>query len=174
MKNIILKHFNMYPKMQIIDFVKLIYQNEFGGGHLIKDSSVSLNYLKQEYNSVIQSENTSFYEDIGNGIVRVNLSSLNKNNLSLERLNELFVLSANSHKGDLKAFVNKLNMLEQMIKDKELPLNYKEYQDFINKYKELGYPMVSHSKQYKEYYCPAYRIILLKYLKGDSNGTIWF
>ena len=30
-------HTSVYPEMQPQDAVKLIYQNEFGGGHLIKE-----------------------------------------------------------------------------------------------------------------------------------------
>ena len=32
MKNMLLKHYEMYPKMQLKDAVKLAYQSEFGGG----------------------------------------------------------------------------------------------------------------------------------------------
>ena len=36
-QNILIEHNQRYPHMVIQDFVKLIYQNEFGGGHLISD-----------------------------------------------------------------------------------------------------------------------------------------
>ena len=45
-------HVKRYPLMQPTDAVKLIYQNEFGGGHLIRDEEICLNYLRQEYTSV--------------------------------------------------------------------------------------------------------------------------
>jgi hypothetical protein len=32
LKNILLKQYKLYPKMQIQDMVKLIYQNEFASG----------------------------------------------------------------------------------------------------------------------------------------------
>ena len=35
MKEILLEHFHRYPQMQLQDAVKLLYQSEFGGGHMI-------------------------------------------------------------------------------------------------------------------------------------------
>ena len=34
---ILREHSRRYPEMQATDAVKLIYQNEFSGGHLIRD-----------------------------------------------------------------------------------------------------------------------------------------
>ena len=41
-----------YPQMECTDAVKLIYQNEFGGGHLIRDEAACLSYLRREYEAV--------------------------------------------------------------------------------------------------------------------------
>ena len=172
MKQILLKHIKKYPKMQLTDLVKLIYQNEFGGGHLIKDSNVSLAYLKKEYCQLKQDESIDLYEEIGNGIVRVNLAALDKNNLSLERLNELFVKSANEHKGNVENFERKLQILEKLIEEKKVSISKEEYTNYINEYKKLNYPAVSHSEIYREYYHPSYRIILLKHLKDGEHENI--
>ena len=41
-------HAHTYPQMECRDGLKLLYQNEFGGGHLISDPQNSLHYLKEE------------------------------------------------------------------------------------------------------------------------------
>ena len=46
LKAILIAHAKRYPPMQPQDAVKLIYQNEFGGGHLIRDEEACLNYLR--------------------------------------------------------------------------------------------------------------------------------
>ena len=46
LKVILITHAKRYPLMQPQDAVKLIYQNEFGGGHLIRDEEACLNYLR--------------------------------------------------------------------------------------------------------------------------------
>lgn len=37
-KDIIIEHTKKYPQMQISDLVKLVFQSEFGGGHMIGKS----------------------------------------------------------------------------------------------------------------------------------------
>ena len=45
-------HTAVYPEMQPQDAVKLIYQNEFGGGHLIKEKETALKRIYSEYESI--------------------------------------------------------------------------------------------------------------------------
>ena len=49
MKEILLAHLKQYPQMQLQDVVKLLYQSEFGGGHMITSPEKSLDRLKEEY-----------------------------------------------------------------------------------------------------------------------------
>lgn len=49
LKAILMAHAKKYPLMHPTDAVKLIYQNEFGGGHLIRDEQACLNFLYREY-----------------------------------------------------------------------------------------------------------------------------
>lgn len=51
-KAVLIKHYDLYPKMQIQDMIKLIYQNEFAGGHLIENEDHSLHKLQDEYRSL--------------------------------------------------------------------------------------------------------------------------
>ena len=53
-------HVKRYPLMQPTDAVRLIYQNEFGGGHLIRDEEICLNYLRQDSANRMQ----KFYEQL--------------------------------------------------------------------------------------------------------------
>ena len=69
LRQILLSHAARYPKMEPRDAVKLIYQNEFGGGHLIRDEESCLSYLCREYGVTSQSSVTPLTEDIGNGSI---------------------------------------------------------------------------------------------------------
>ena len=71
MNTILLAHAARYPLMEPTDAVKLIYQNEFGGGHLIKDTSACLNFLRQEYDATPQKSNFPLIEEIGNGFTGI-------------------------------------------------------------------------------------------------------
>ena len=54
MREILLEHGDRYPDMKPEDAVKLLYQSEFGGGHMISDPSQSLEHLIHEKNGLIQ------------------------------------------------------------------------------------------------------------------------
>ena len=115
---ILCTHAKRYPKMEPVDAIKLIYQNEFGPGHFVLDSKKSFAYLKDEYAKTTKRENATLCEDIGAGLVRVHLNALCLDVLSLEKLNDAFVASANSHKGSVQSFESKLAILKAAVENK--------------------------------------------------------
>ena len=162
LRAILVAHAKRYPLMQPRDAVKLIYQNEFGGGHLIRDEQTCLNYLRQEYASAEKDPTAALYEDIGNGIVRVNLAAVKPEDL--ERLGRDFIRSAAKHKGTLDSFLNKLEVLRMLTAEGVFAFDLDALNTYLSEYKAAGYPAVSHSEQYRQAYKPAYRIIRNAYL----------
>ena len=162
LSNILLDHAGRYPLMEPTDAVKLIYQNEFGGGHLIWDVDSCLNYLRREYESVIQSPDAPLSEDIGNGMHRVNLNALDHAGYTIDQLGTDFIRSANAHQGSLDRFLQKLEILLQLTKEGRMPFSAEELETYLSNYRQAGYPMVSHSNTYRNAYSPAYRIIFRK------------
>jgi hypothetical protein len=154
---ILLTHAKRYPLMQPRDAVKLIYQNEFGGGHLIRDEQACLNYLRREYDSITKDPNAVLYEEIGNGIVRVNLAAVKPENL--EQLGSDFIHSAATHTGSKEQFLKKLDVLRQLTAAGHFCFGTTELESYLSEYIQSGCPMVSHSEQYRQNYAPAYRII---------------
>jgi len=161
LKAILIAHAQRYPLMQPTDAVKLIYQNEFGGGHLIRDEHACLNYLRQEYASVTKDSTAPLYEDIGNGIVRVNLAAVKPEDL--EQLGQDFIASAAKHKGTLDSFLNKLEVLRKLTAEGVFTFDTNALSAYLYEYKAAGYPAVSHSPEYRQAYNPAYRIIRKAY-----------
>ena len=144
--------------MQPRDAVKLIYQNEFGGGHLIRDEEACLNYLRREYATLEKDPTAPLYEDIGNGIIRVNLAALREEDL--EQLGKAFINSAAKHKGTLDSFLNKLEVLQTLTTEGVFAFDLDALNTYLSEYEAAGYPAVSHSPEYRKAYKPAYRIIL--------------
>ncbi len=157
--DIIYQHLETYPRMMIQDLVKLIYQNEFAGGHLIKDPESSKEYLYRECKGLTP-KNNSLFEDIGNDLVRINLTSVLYRKLDLDMVNTWFVATANSHHGNLASFKNKLDLLTQL----ELPFPKTEIVSYLDEYAQKGYPAIHHSEIYAELYQPHYRVIDFEYL----------
>ena len=157
LKRILREHAMRYPLMQPIDAVKLIYQNEFGGGHLIRDEEACLNYLRREYESVEKDFTMPLYENIGNDIVRVNLAAVKPEDL--DQLGRDFIRSAVEHTGTRERFLQKLDVLRQLTEAGHFGFGMIEMESYLSEYIKSGCPMVSHSEQYRQNYAPAYRII---------------
>ena len=161
LKAILIAHAKRYPLMQPCDAVKLIYQNEFGGGHLIRDEQACLNYLRREYAAVEKDPTAPLYEDIGNGIVRVNLAAVKAEDL--ERLGRAFIDSAAKHNGTMDSFLNKLEVLRKLANEGVFNFDTNALNAYLSEYEASGCPAVSHSPKYREVYKPAYRIIRKAY-----------
>lgn len=160
LRAILIAHARRYPLMQPTDAVKLIYQNEFGGGHLIRDAQACLNYLRREYADLEKDPTAPLYEDIGNGIVRVNLAALKEEDL--EQLGQNFIASAAKHKGTLDGFLNKLEVLRTLTAEGVFAFDLDSFDSYLSEYESAGYPAVSHSNVYRKHYVPAYRVVLWK------------
>ena len=161
LRAILIAHAKRYPLMQPTDAVKLIYQNEFGGGHLIREVEACLNYLRREYADLEKDPTVPLYEDIGNGIIRVNLAAVKHEDL--EQLGQAFIASAAKHKGTLDSFLHKLEVLRMLTEEGVFTFDTNALSAYLSEYKAAGYPAVSHSPKYREVYNPAYRIIRKSY-----------
>ena len=170
LKQILTDHAHRYPAMEPRDAVKLIYQNEFGGGHLIRDEAACIAYLQREYGSVAQSTDAPLTEDIGNGLVRINLKALDAHGYPPEALAADFIRSAALHTGNLETFLAKLAVLRQTVQEGHFNFSPAVLEDYLRSYAEAGYPMVSHSEAYRSAYGPAYRIVLKKHLNTSNNA----
>lgn len=158
LKHILHLHAKRYPKMEPTDAVKLIYQNVFGGGHLIRDEESCLAFLHREYENTPTDPIAPLYEEIGNGIVRVNLAPLPADMLPL--LGQAFLRSAASFQGNLEAFLEKLEVLRSLCAEGVFAFDLTALDAYLAEYADAGYPPVSHSGSYREAYHPAYRIVL--------------
>ena len=166
LERILRDHAAKYPRMEPTDAVKLIYQNEFGGGHLIRDEEACMAYLRREYESVEQIPGAALTEDIGNGILRVNLAALDEKGLSPEKLGRDFIRSAPRHTGNPAVFLNKLDLLRQLTGEGIFAFSAEQLEAYLADYEKAGFPPVSHSPAYREAYHPAYRVVLSSVLNG--------
>ena len=157
--SILLAHARQYPKMEPRDAVKLIYQNEFGGGHLITEEDACLQYLRREYEACRQIAAAPLMESIGSGIVRIHLCALDANGYTPERLCRDFIRSAATHTGNRESFLAKLEILTEVTRAGEMPFPPEALEAYLDSYAAAGYPPVSHSESYRAAYHPAYRVV---------------
>ena len=150
-------HVQKYPQMTPRDLIKLIYQSEFGGGHLLSDFDRCSTRIQEEYKATPQ-QNVPLYEDIGFGFVRLQLQGLDASGLTVEEAAKIFYNSASVSYGSEESFMQKLSILPSLI-DSRFSFTREELQSFLSEYISSGCGMLSHSALYRERYSPAYRVI---------------
>lgn len=160
LESVLTVHARRYPLMGPCDGVKLIFQNEFGGGHLIADEGQALARLRAEYAQVPHDPARPLFEAIGNGTVRVMLSALDVRRCPLECLNRDFIRSAAARTGDLGRFSEKLGVLRDLCRRGVFRFSPEELEAYLDRYTAAGCPPVSHSDEYRRAYVPAYRVVL--------------
>lgn len=160
MKEIILEHFTRYPLMQPADAVKLLYQSEFGGGHMIADPDALLQRLIDEYTRVTHDFTLPLTEAIGGGMLRVNLHAVDPGKTPLSGIQDAFVRSAAAKKGSYEDFTRKIDLLISMASHGDISVRFDDLLAYLDGYLRIpGCPAVSHSEVYKKAYDPAYRIV---------------
>lgn len=167
LRAILLQHHRRYPIMAMQDMVKLIYQNEFAGGHLIADEQASLRRLAEEMSNYCQntdhdSRRTAF-EDIGNGLCRLHLGAIAESGIRLNTVNRFFVSTANSWHGSISGLEQKLQFFSDLCTSGKLPYVPSEVAAYLRTYRDQGYPPESHSDVFRSSYHPAYRVVQAAY-----------
>jgi uridine kinase len=159
--------------MDIRDMVKLIYQSEFAGGHLVKNEDDSLRRLKDEMEQLDKPghsvrKDDVLFENIGNGLCRLNLCRLREFGISIETVNRFFINTSNSTSGSISGFEKKLRVLRQCCEDREFLYPVEQLDMFIHEFRKNGYPAIGHSEEYRKEYSPSYRVVKEEYCKFFS------
>ena len=151
-----------YPKSTLQDLYKSFFQDRFGPGHLVNDTSTAGNYLRYELNNS-ESFHERYYEPTGyeNNYYRVNISVLKENKISYQKYFDAFLRSV--EKIDLDAISEWKEVwseIESVIISMNLDLeNFEEDLEMIHSVLEQGKYAVHHSEIYNSEYQPHYRII---------------
>ena len=164
LEDILLQHFDAYPQMEAQDAVKLIYQQEFGPEHMIRDAAKALEKLRQEMDGLTPGPNEPLYEAIGNGLCRLNLRPCLARGIPAEDIARLFLETAQTTAGDKKRFRQGIRVLQKLAEADETPFDPVDLDLFLARYPD-SCPALHHSEAYRAAYAPAYRIVLQKKVK---------
>ncbi len=162
LKQIIFEHIKKYPKQELQDVLKMLYQNEFGPKHIAENEIECFKSLSKELQSIEYSEAEELFEDIGYGALRLNLKAIPKNT-DLNYINKIIIKSADEFCGTNERLVIKLGLLVVMAENKEIPFEIERVRKETNAFAKNGFKPVSHSDIYKQCYNPSYRVISKKY-----------
>jgi hypothetical protein len=163
---LIKNHLVRYPVMQIQDVYKLLYQGEFGVGHIIHDLATARGCLVSELNQVSGKSSEPLSEVISpdNAMIRTHLRPFKAKQLDPETLLQAMMKTTRSMMPDTARFIGYWKVVMQAIHHRLLPFSVREADDFWKEMQQQGFPAIHHSKEYQEAYHPAYRVIKAEYL----------
>ena len=149
-----------YPLMEAQDWYKLVYQGEFGAGHLIADiEAARMRFMDEWGKAGPVSPGELLEEPIGGGFCRLHLRPAKGSGAPPEAIFSAFLSGAAITCGSAEGMRKKLRTLEEFLDDGRMKCTSDELRAFIKGYEGRGYPMVSHSECYRSEYRPSYRII---------------
>jgi len=181
LEKIIKKYIINYPVVELMDVVKLIYQNEFGPGHAVEYGEAAYDrILSEAIDAKAIARPSILTMPIGNDLARVHnvlfLELFKDNLLAAKVLAAMFSVTAGLLKGDFHSFTDKIDMLLGLIKEDELSgnneymfkdwlYNYEESLEEIDMYIKNGYPAPRHSEDYRHMYHPCYRVVYQEFME---------
>lgn len=159
LQHILSLHAQRYPAMEVRDYVKLLYQSEFGPGHPVSPEE-SLEALGAEFSLAAEESYAPAYavEALGGGLCRSHLDPRLLTGEDLPLLSRCLTLSSQP-RGTLAGLWRKLGTLSAMAWSGELPLDPRELELFLSLYDSQGCPPLHHSQSYREAYRPHYRVM---------------
>ena len=143
--------------MEAQDIVKQCYQGAFGAEHILQDEKKAWRYLCDEFETCTEAVdvqiNEPIIEFISPDVCRINLRAWKNMSLTPEHLFEIFVKSVKNMKKDEELFMSYLKQAGEIVPFKT------EFWEFVENYKQGALSPVHHSKAYKQWNNPAYRVI---------------
>lgn len=161
MKDAIILESKLHPEAQPQDYIKLIFQSEFGPGHLIADPEYSKKRLLDEWQTV-KNQPAEDVQDIGDGYLRLCIKGTGDE--QLEAINNAFFASANEKSGSDAGFIKKLELFLAMAEQGTFDFDSVRAKQAVDQYLADGIRPTSHTKIYHSHYGPAYRVVHKKYL----------
>jgi hypothetical protein len=161
-RELLITHYNTYPKLQPEDVFKFLFHGACGAEHLVSDEARALEYIRREL-ATLEEENVKYIDMLDGEYVRVHLSLL-KLGLSAEELARIFCLSAKKEPDGISLLEEKLQVARELVQEGILPFDASEFDGKIAEWRNMGYPAIHHSDIFRREYHPAYRVVSRSYL----------
>ncbi len=146
-----------YPIFAPQDACKAIVQAVLGPEHFVSDRASAAKRIKAELETVEQ-ENIELTEPLGERFCRVHLRALDAAGISPDTLAGLFTLSSRTVCGSTAELEAAVAALMALAGAGEAPFGAAEARGYVEKWREAGYPAISHSESFHAAYRPAYRV----------------
>ncbi len=156
------EHGQTYPKLQLWDVFKFIYQSVCGCEHMALSLESATAGIIKEHQGICP-ESDAKIEQLDGKYCRVHLSILN-DGISSDTLAKLFVLSAKKEANAKAKITHKLKIAKQVVCDDMNLFSKDEFEKQSAHWKKTGYTSVHHSDVFRKEYNPSYRVIAKEYI----------
>jgi hypothetical protein len=159
-------HAQRYPRWQVQDIYKLIYQAALGSEHAVPSREFAQTALEQELAALTAGYSEPLIEPIHpvGDLVRLHLRTLLHQNRSPIIVLDAFVQTALEYKGSYEALDQYAGQAIDWVREIKRDIDPWMLQDFLTSMREERYPAVHHSAEYIKEYLPAYRVIATRFL----------
>lgn len=151
----------LYPKMELDDIYKVLYQAALGPEHAVQDAVAARARLQVEAASLGAGGAEPLCEPLSpdGKLGRVNLRPYVAANHDLEALAEAFVQTAASYPGSREKLGRFCGCLGDLAAAGGIPFTRDAVVGYFDLIAARAYPAVHHSSAYRNAYQPAYRVV---------------
>lgn len=160
-------HLKRYPAMQLDDIYKLLHQAALGPGHAVDNPAAARKRLDEE-TATLGSGAAEPAQDIispDGRLGRVHLRAYLAHGGELGMLHRAFVETANSYPSSPEKLAKFCGCLGDLAAAGGIPFAQEEVVAYFDKIAQARYPVVHHSKAFRDAYHPAYRVIAVDLLQ---------
>lgn len=159
---ILFQHRDSYPLMTFNDYLKLIYQNTFGPRHFVEspDRNRIIDEIKKE-TKLYKDGSRQGVVDIGFGYVKVDLTLIKENKLTVEELGQAFIRSGENPltRDNYLVFRERTVALLRLVEEGSIPVSVINARKTMTTIDFENPTPISHSLQYRKAYKPHYRVV---------------
>ena len=169
-RRIVDNHIIRYPKMEVQDLCKLIYQSVMGSGHAVSDLESVRAWMLKEVANLGEGPEEPVVDPISadKRIMRIHLRPYMAKKGDPEKLLKAFIQTANEYKGTIEDLKRIWAYAVHMADKGDFLFTKTDLVHFFDNMAEKGYPAAHHSAIYRRSYKPAYRVILYDYYTGTE------
>ena len=161
-RELILEHYRKYPRLQIQDIFKFLYQSSFGCEHLVSELDTVTDNIQKEYENK-KAQGGELFDELDGEYCRVHLCALDRG-LSAKTLGKLFCASAKDTGGGTSELERKLTVARELVYSGDILLDPCEFDSEACEWRASGYVALHHSLEFCECYAPSYRVISSRYV----------
>lgn len=163
---ILARHFQRYPSMELADVYKLLHQAAMGPGHAIDDPADVRAKLAAEVANLGEGPDDPIADPISpdGKLARIHLRPYFAAGHTVNVLVDAFVQTGRTHPAASEKLEKFCACLGDLATAGGIPFSRDEVEQYVQAIARRAYPVVHHSDAYRDAYHPAYRVVALDLL----------